>query len=66
MLINLKDIVILNIQKKLGNNIIGKKNTTGISPLNQISVSINKIIIYHGLFHLIHVKEISNVVNTID
>ena len=44
----------------------GKKNTTGISPLNQISVSINKIIIYHGLFHLIHVKEISNVVNTID
>lgn len=46
MLINLKDIVILNIQKKLGNNIIGKKNTTGLKIDGKYAVDLQNCILY--------------------
>lgn len=46
MLINLKNIVILNIQKKLGNNIIGKKNTTGLKIDGKYAVDLQNCILY--------------------
>lgn len=46
MLINLKDIVVLNIQKKLKNNTIGKKNTTGLKIDDKYAVDLQNCILY--------------------